>query len=208
MVLASEARSRDARVDAMRRWVKVCVSVVVTALLAPIVGLLAYDVLVFQPRQSEIQALLDRARPDDRNPPALIRRYILVAHRDGAPPAAHVARLLLTRFDLPREKGMLRWHATSAVWTYLVSLHMSQEQILAVYSALSFNGEGYGISALSQRLYSKAPSALSESEAAMVVAVLWAPSFYAADKSRLERRRDALLARNRAEHNGASTSAP
>lgn len=193
---------------AMRRWVKAVVGVGVAALLVPVVGFLVYDVLIFQPRQSEIQALLDHAPPDDRNPPALVRRYILVAHRDGAPPAAPVARLLLTRFNLPREKGTLRWHATSATWTGLLSLHISQEQILGLYTALSFNGRGYGITDLSQRLYSKSPSALSEFEAATVVAYLWAPSHYQADPSRLSRRRDSLLARNRAEREAASTSAP
>lgn len=80
----------------------------------------------------------------------------------------------------------------------MVSLHMSQEQILALYASLSFNGADYGISSLSRRLYSKPPSSLSEPEAATVVAILRAPTYCKANSPRLERLRDTLIARSHA----------
>lgn len=68
--------------------------------------------------------------------------------------------------------------------------------MLALYSALSYNGVGYGLNDLSQRLFEKPLSALSEHEAATVVAVLAAPDIYLRDPIRLERRRDVLLSRD------------
>ena len=179
----------------MKRIARLALGATAALFLLPVISFLAYDAVVFQPRQAEIQALLDRAPPEDRNPPAAIRRYILAAHIGGAPPSTHVARQLLTHLDMPRNKGMLGWHARFALWDRLVSLHMPQDKVLALYSTLSYNGAGYGLSALSQRLFSKPLSALSEPEAATVVAVLWAPSMYLRDQRRLEQRRDTLLAR-------------
>ncbi|MBL0162513.1 MAG: transglycosylase domain-containing protein [Xanthomonadales bacterium] len=163
-------------------------------LLLPVVAFFAYDVAVFQPRRTEIQALLDGAPPEDRNPPESIRRYILAAHAGGAPPSTHVARQLLIHLDMSSNKG-IGWHARLALWDRLVLLHLSQDNVLSLYSTLSYNGAGYGLSELSQRLFSKPLSALSESEAATVVAVLWAPSIFLRDERRLEERRDMLLAR-------------
>lgn len=169
-------------------------------LLASVFAIAAYDILVFQPRQMDIQAFLQRAPPEDRDPPASIRRYIAAAHRPGYPPSTVVARLLLAHLDTPHNQNALSWHARSMLWELLVSLHLSQDEILALYSTLSYNGSGHGISQLSQKLYSKPASALSDAEAATVVAILWAPGLYLHDTSRLERRRDLLLARARTNH--------
>ncbi|MBD7922671.1 transglycosylase domain-containing protein [Xanthomonas bonasiae] len=173
---------------------------VAALLLASIAAIAAYDVLAFQPRQMEIRALLNRVPPEDRDPPASIRRYIDAAHRSTYPPSTAVARLLLARLGTPRHENALSWHVRVVVWDLLVSLHLSQDQILALYSTLSYNGVGHGISQLSQKLYAKPASALSDAEAATVVAILWAPGLYLHDKSRLERRRDLLLARAQTRH--------
>ncbi|WP_369934112.1 transglycosylase domain-containing protein [Xanthomonas tesorieronis] len=156
-----------------------------------------YDMQVFQPRRTQIDALLQRAPAEDRAPPALIRRYILAAHPPGAP-SSNVARMLLARLEVSREHGMLQSHMHELLWSLLVKLHLSQDEILGLYAALSYNGAGHGLSQVSQRLYAKPLSALSEPEAATVVAVLWSPQIYLRDRTRLERRRDLLMARARA----------
>lgn len=178
----------------MKHIARFALATVAALALLPALALVSYDALIFQPRQPDIQALLDRADPEDRNPPPLIRRYVLVAHQNGAPPSTHVARQLLTRLGMTNNKIMLGWHARFALWDRLVSLHMSQDRIVALYCTLSYNGTGYGLSSLSQRLFSKPPSALSEPEAATVVAVLWAPGMYLNNPKRLAQRRDTLLA--------------
>ena len=69
----------------MKRIAIFVLATVAALVLLPAMAFFSYDALVFQPRQPDIQALLDRAQPEDRNPPALIRRYILAAHKHGLP---------------------------------------------------------------------------------------------------------------------------
>ncbi len=179
----------------MKRVARFLAVTLLFLVLLPIVTFFAYDAYAFQPHRAEMRAILAQANPEDRNPPSSIRRYILASHQNGAPPSTHVARQLLLRFVPSRTGGMLGWHARFALWDSLVSLHMSQDEIFGLYSTLSYNGQDYGLSALSQRLFAKPLSALSEPEAATVVAVLWAPDKYLRERNRLEQRRDLLLSR-------------
>lgn len=184
----------------MNRIAASALTAVAAVLLLAIIAFACYDAIVFQPRRAEIQALLQRAPAEDRDPPALIRRYILASHQADYPPTTAVARMLLARLDVSRDGGMPAWHARTALWDRLVWLHLSQDEILALYTTLSYNGSGHGLNQLSQRLYAKPLSALSEPEAATVVAILWSPSLYLSDRPRLDRRRDLLMARARAAH--------
>lgn len=181
----------------MKRTARFALLTIAALVMFLAIAFFSYDALVFQPRQPDVQAFLDRAQPEDRDPPILIRRYILAAHENGSPPSTHVARQLLAHLGLTSNDGMLGWHARFALWERLVSMHMSQDRIIALYCTLSYNGSGYGLSSLSQHLFSKPLSALSEREAATVVAVLWAPDVYLKDPTRLAQRRDTLLARAR-----------
>ncbi|WP_369940219.1 transglycosylase domain-containing protein [Xanthomonas medicagonis] len=181
----------------MRRIATSGLAAIAALLLVAFAAFVSYDMRVFQPRQAQIQALLQRAPAEERVPPALIRRYILATYATGASPSSSVARMLLGRLEVTREQSMLGWHTHEVLWDLLVRLHLSQDEILGLYATLSYNGAGYGLSQLSQRLYAKPLSALSEPEAATVVAVLWWPQAYLRDRARLERRRDLLMARAR-----------
>ncbi len=166
-------------------------------LLVSIAALATYDMLVFQPRKADIRTILQSAAPEDRDPPPSIRRYILASHRPDYPASTVVARLLVARLDVSRDGSMLAWQAHTMLWDLLVSVHLSQDEVLALYSTLSYNGSGHGLSKLSQRLYAKPMSALSESEAATIVSITWSPSRYLGNQSLLNRRRDILMARAR-----------
>lgn len=171
--------------------------VIISALLlASIATLAAYDMVVFQPRKADIRTILQSAAAEDRDPPPSIRRYILASQRPGYP----VARLLVARLGISRDGSMFAWQAHTMLWDLLVSLHLSQHEVLALYSTLSYNGSDHGLSKLSQRLYAKPMSALSESEAATVVAITWSPSLYLGNRPLLDRRRDILMARAGAGH--------
>lgn len=182
----------------MRRIAGSALTAVAVVLLLAVAAFATYDMQVFQPRRTQIDALLQRAPAEDRAPPALIRSYLLAAHPSGAHPTGTVARLLLARLEVSRGRGMFEWHMRELLWSLLLSLHLSQDEILGLYATLSYNGAGHGLSQLSQRLYAKPLSALSEPEAATVVAVLWSPQLYLRDRARLERRRELLMARARA----------
>jgi hypothetical protein len=179
----------------MKRLAKALVGLLATLLLLPVFAFLAYDAFVFSPHRDDIQAVLASADPQDRTPPPKIRSYIAVMHQKGAPTSAVVARQLHARF-LPR-KGMLRWHMRSILWERLVALHLSQDEIIGLYSTLAYNGQGHGLNALSHRLFAKPLSALSDREAATVVAYTWGPSLYAHHPDLLEARRDKLLSGSR-----------
>lgn len=182
----------------MRGIAASALATIVVLLVAAVAAFAAYDVWVFQPQRVRIDALLQGAPAEDRAPPALIRRYVLAAHESGAPPSSSVARMLLARLEVSHGHGMLGWHMHELLWDLLVRLHLPQDEILGLYATLSYNGAGHGLSQLSQRLYARPLSALSEPEAATVVAVLWSPPTYLRDRARLERRRDLLMARARA----------
>ena len=168
-------------------------SLIALCVLVSVVAFIAYDVVVFQPHRDKVNAILAAAHPEDRSPPALVRE--LVRAQPGAGPSVPVARELLTHFVLERRGGMLGWHGRFFVWGLLVRLHLSEEEILGLYCARSYNGEGIGVNALAQRLYGKPLSLLSQAEAATVVAYLHAPKMYARDPARLTKRRDLLLSR-------------
>jgi membrane carboxypeptidase/penicillin-binding protein len=180
----------------MKRGAKVLIAIVCTLLLAPAVAFLIYDALVFWPHRDEMRAVLENADPLDRSPPSKVRAYIRSQH-DGALPSAVVARQLQSRW-LPR-KGMLDWHVRSFLWERLVSLHLSQEEVLGLYATLAYNGQGQGqgMNSLSQRLFTKPLDALSDEDAAMVVAYTWAPELYAQHPERPRARTDILLSRVR-----------
>ena len=179
----------------MKRLAKFVVALLATLILLPALGFLAYDALVFRPHRDEIQAILAKADPLDRTPPPKIRTYIIAQQQGGASPSAMVARQLHYRL-LPR-KETLNWHIRSILWERLVSLHLSQDEVLGLYSTLVFNWQGHGLNALSARMFAKPLSALSDQEAATVVAYTWGPSLYAHHPDQLEARRDKLLSRVR-----------
>ena len=85
----------------------------------------------------------------------------------------------------------------SFLWERLVFLHLSQEEVLGLYATLAYNGQGQGLNSLSQRLFAKPLDALSDEEAAIVVAYTWAPDLYAQHPERLRARTDILLSRAR-----------
>jgi len=175
----------------MKRLAKILAAFVAALILLPLFAFLVYDALVFWPHRDDIQAILLDADPLDRSPPPKIRTYIQAQHQQGGSPSAMVARQLHSRF-LTRE-GMLRWHIRGLLWEQLVSLHLSQDEILGLYSTLVYNGQGHGLNALSNRMFAKPLSSLSDQEAATVVAYTWGPSLYAHHPDRLQVRRDKLL---------------
>lgn len=180
----------------MNRFARIFVFVLAALALLPLIAFFTYDAIVFQSHRQEIQAILARAASQDRMAPVRINGYILASHQDGASPAAAVARHLIKRFLPPN--GTLRWHLRAALWERLVSLHLTEAEIFGLYSTLAENGQGQGLNALSLRLFGKPLDSLSDSEAATVVAYIWAPNYYASRPVQLLIRRDKLLARVRA----------
>lgn len=69
---------------------------------------------------------------------------------------------------------------------------------MGLFSTLAYNGRGQGLNALAVRLFSRPLDALTDSEAAAVVAYTWALGLYEKYPAELNARRDKLLAAARA----------
>lgn len=177
----------------MKHLLKPIASLLAVLMLLPVVAFIVYDALVFWPHRDDMQAMLEKADPQDRIPPPMIRRYIFAQFQEGASPAAVVAWQLHRRY-LPR-RGTLNSLVRSMLWEQLVRLHLSQEEILGLYSTLIRNRQGQGLNAMSRHLFAKPLNELSDQEAATVIAYLWAPSIFERNPERLKVRRDKLLSR-------------
>lgn len=177
----------------MKVLAKVIAALLSAAVLIPLVGLLAYDALAFQPHHKEIRAILAAAEPEDRSPPELVQRLVLA--QDSTIPSVPVARHLLTQFVPDHRGGMLGWHGRFFLWDLMVRIHLSRKEQLGLYCSLAHNGEGAGLNSLAQRMYQKPLGLLSPTETATVVAYLHAPGMYAQNPERLAERRDLLLSR-------------
>jgi len=177
----------------MKKVAILLIAIFASSVLLAIGAFFAYDAFVFQPHRAEISEILSQAPPEDREPPPKIRRYISASHQTGSPPSVSVARILVVRF-LP-DDGNIRWHSRNLLWDALVRLHFSQDEIVGLYSTLSYNGHGIGLSSLSNHLFSKPLSSLNDQEAATVVAYIRAPIFYANHPDLLASRRALLLSR-------------
>lgn len=180
----------------MKRIAKALAALLTVIIAVPVLALGGYYATEFLPRQDAVRALLADAHALDRDPPAAIRRYIEVMHRDGASVTTSVVGQLDHRL-LPRTSNLTRI-ARGLAWTALLPLHYSDRERMGLYSTLAYNGRGHGLNALALRLFAKPLDALSEREAATVVAYTWAPGIYERYPEQLAARGDKLLAAARA----------
>lgn len=159
----------------------------------PLVAYAAYDLTQFQPRRSEIDAILQRAAPQDRSPPEQVVRMLKVSEQRYGP-SVYAARLLGQELNaVPPRGSMLGWHINSALWWSLVSLHLTEEEHIAAFLSLAPTGKdrkGFTTTALA--LYQRQPAELSLAEVATIMALIRQPS---AQGEKLEQLREMLLVR-------------
>jgi hypothetical protein len=174
------------------RWLLIIPALLVGA---PIVAFGAYDLISFQSRTDQIQALIDNAPPEDRVPPPFVSRLVRASERYGV--SNQLARILITRLDVipPQSHSMTRLF-TEVMWLQLIQLHLSEQQQMALYCSQVYVGDyGHGLTAASTGMFHKPLSALSPTEAATIVAIPFAPKLFAQHPEVLIHRRDELLSR-------------
>jgi len=179
----------------MRRALKILLWPVLALVLAPFVAFAAYDVVVFQPRVSDIRGLLAAAAPAEKSPPDSIRRVLRASYSDHF--GSHVARLLMQELNAePAGGGMLWWHLSGALWGGLVKLHLSESEQITLFLALSYmGGDVKGFSKASTALVGVPLGAVSVDQAARLVTVGKAPAIYLKSPERLRRQSEALAQR-------------
>jgi len=153
----------------------------------PVAAFLAWDAVAFRPHLPEIDRILAQADAEDRDPPPVVRQLI-EANVQGVV-SQHVAMRLCGRLD-PKPGNR---HGTRALWALAVKLHFDPDERMALYAVLAWNGADYGLDRLARRMYGRSLSALTEREAARVVAMTFWPSNFARNTDGLNRRADFLL---------------
>lgn len=159
----------------------------------PLLAYAAYDLTQFQPRRNEINAIVQQAAPQDREPPEQVVRMLKVSEQRNGP-SVYAARLLGQELNAVSPHGsMLGWHINSALWWSLVRLHLTEQEQTTVFLSLAPTGKdrkSFTTTALA--LYQRQPAELSLAEVATIMALIRQPS---AQGEKLERLREMLLAR-------------
>lgn len=179
----------------MHRIAKAFLYVLVLLIAVPIASFLAYDFLVFQPRSSDIQRLIQDAAPEERNPTPLVSRVIrpgITQHLSG-----QVSRLLLHELNvLPSPSSQSQWHLTGAIWWALVEIHLSDREQMTLFLSLSYMGNNIrGFAAASEAVFKTPLRSLSLEQAATLAAISKFSSSYPDNPGRLARVRDAVVER-------------
>ena len=174
----------------LRRWL---IYTLIVLLAAPVISVAAFDILRLQPRLDQINTLVANGESLTQPPTPLIKEMISIAEPNNL--YWLVSRIIVTqsqpKFD---SSSALKRHTVELLTTHLLELHISESEIITIYSARVFAGDSsYGLSSVSERLFGKSLSDLTAKEAATVAAWPKAPSYFAKNPSRLELRRDVIL---------------
>lgn len=138
---------------------------------------LVYDLVQFQPRRHEIDALLEADGPEKNPPPSLLR--LQRADARGHITVAATRSLLQ---ELDRGSARLTTAAyvrRSLLWHLLVKIHLSDDEQFLVERRLAFFGKDLrGYEAGSRSIFGRSLDRLSEQELAeLVVIARWPTRF-------------------------------
>lgn len=165
---------------------------VISLPIAIIMGLAVYNAIEICPKLPAIEAILQNASNQDRNPPQLITTLI-----DKVPSAnTFVIHELLRQFYPPSSQS--KWHIRQALWQILLPLNMSQEQRYGLFATLAYTGlnnkNGHprqGLNAFAE--YGKPLDQLNAYQSATVVAITQSPTRLQKDKALVNQRATRLL---------------
>lgn len=153
----------------------------------PAAAFLLWDAVAFRPHLPEIHRILAQADREDQAPPPIVRRLLDANVKGSVSP--HVGSWLCWRLD-PKPGNR---PGTRALWALSVKLHFDRDERTALLATLAWNGTDYGLDRYARRTYGRSLSALTDREAALVVAMTNAPSLYVHNPERLQRRAEHLL---------------
>jgi hypothetical protein len=142
-----------------------------------LVTLGVYDLVEFEPRRAEIDAMLSAGDPLDRFPPNLLPALQRAdANGNVAPPAA---RAILIQVDCVDGRCGPNWQIRWLLWSGLVKMHLSESEQLLIVRPRVFFGKGvsgYAAGALS--VYGRPLNQLSDYELAELVVIARWPTRY------------------------------
>ncbi len=151
-----------------------------------------------EPAMQLLEASMQAAPPEDRDPPEVVRRMLRTDYREGQL-RWQVARLMYHGYDpvgMEGNEGNAGWHKNGALWNLWLRWHRSDRDCESIVSVFAYSGEGrHGLSNGAQLLFQKPLSQLDAREAAEVVVLLRSPNRLLKAEQRRRELRDQLLAR-------------
>lgn len=160
------------------------------SLVALALALALYDLIVFQPRVSDIRALVSRASMDERSPPDTVRRVVRAAHPSLAKP---LSRLLVQELALGSESTLQR-QVQEGLWWALLALHVSDPDQLTLFLALApMGGVERGFAQAAPDITGVPLSDVTLAQAARLVTIARSPAGFRDSPERLSRASKALL---------------
>jgi hypothetical protein len=157
----------------------------------------AYDIAVFQSRVGRIDSLVAQAAPAESHPSDALRRLMFADFRH---PSQATARILIIELGVPYYGG-LGWHRTSALWTLLVKLHLTDDERIAILASRTIVKRGsHGFAAGAELVFAKPLERLKEEELATLFVMARMPILFSNPeyRERIPELSGALLERARA----------
>jgi hypothetical protein len=158
-----------------------------------IIVVIGYDVMVFQPYCSQIQAIIHDVPPLDKFPPQEVYDIAILAEGKNGP-RRYVARSLLFTFGRHRQQ-ISKWHLDYALWTFFIGIHFSDADIFALWCYFFPYEDGRGLNKAANFYYKRDLDQLTIKELISIVARARSPSYYTQHPKKLEKRVNDLLAR-------------
>jgi len=146
------------------------------ALFVPLAGFLYYDLTRFQPHADEIAQLIDAAHPNDRSPPAMLRKLLREPRGDLS---LEASRLLIYKLEPGSTRGNLKWQSTSFLWWLLAKVHLSDDEQLTIICSTTFLGKrAYGFEAGANTFFHRPLDRLTDIELATLAMRARRPSWW------------------------------
>jgi hypothetical protein len=139
------------------------------------IGFLVYDLRMFQPRRSEIEALIAAAHPLERSPPPML----IELHRadPGSDASWQAAWSVLVHLDerRPPRADVDRMNRAK-LWTFLLRIHLSEADRWRIVHSRTYMGEGaFGFQAGALGIFGKPLDRLTDLELAGLIVISHRP---------------------------------
>jgi hypothetical protein len=144
-------------------------------LLSPLLCLVFYDLLYFQPYADRVHSTYLRLPDDERDIPASV--VTVIRRAEGPNLGYHLSLRLREDLKVPH-RDMMEWHIQSLMWPILLRLHLSEKQRMTLYCHYLLFEQGIGLKESANYHFRKSMGDLTEDEVLTLLTIDLAPRNY------------------------------
>ncbi|MEM1182550.1 MAG: hypothetical protein AAGM22_29660 [Acidobacteriota bacterium] len=170
----------------MKQGIRAVVVLSASVLAIVTVAVFAYDRVVFDQNSHIMNLTLHEAEKSERTPPELVMKFLTSPSEIDAT-VFFVANLFLTRAYLDRSTFPTFPLLDQLLWTQLLKLRYSSEEIAVLYCSVASVREAEGLDQISRELFGAPPESLNSEQLAFTLAAIRSPTLLKRDRARLER---------------------